>query len=118
MLATLHRETHGETQVARIVGEVDASNASDFANELKQVVPNTAMDLVLDLSETSYIDSSGVHLIFDLADALRQRQQRLLLVVPPDSFVADVLGVVNVSGVTEVAATLSDALESSRRREF
>jgi len=118
MLATLHMETHGGTTVARIVGEIDASNAPDFANRLKDSLPNSALGLVVDLTQTEYIDSSGVHLIFDLADALRRRQQILQLVVPPDSFVGDVLGVVNVSGAAQVAPTLSDALEALKDPEF
>jgi len=118
MLATMHMETHGQTTVARIVGEIDASNASDFAGQLKDALPNSALGLVVDLSETEYIDSSGVHLIFDLADALRRRQQILQLVVPPDSFVGDVLGVVNVSGAAQTSPTLSDALDALRDPEF
>ncbi len=114
MLATMHMETHGETTVARIVGEVDASNAPDFTNQLKELLPNSALGLVLNLSETSYIDSSGVHLIFDLAEALRRRQQGLYLVVEPDSFVGDVLGVVNVRGTAEVFPTLKEALDASQ----
>jgi anti-anti-sigma factor len=118
MLATMHMETHSDIPVARIVGEVDSSNASDFANQLKDVIPNSAMGLVLDLSETTYIDSSGVHLIFDLADALRRRQQILHLVVPPQTFIADVLGVVNVSGAAQTSESLLDALDALRSPDF
>jgi anti-sigma B factor antagonist len=118
MLATMHMESHNEIPVARIVGEIDASNASDFANQLKEVIPNSAMGLVLDLSETSYIDSSGVHLIFDLADALRRRQQILQLVVAPQTFVSDVLGVVNVTGAAKTSESLLQALEALRSPDF
>jgi anti-anti-sigma factor len=112
MLATLHLETHAEAPVARISGEIDASNAGEFAAQLKDAVPNSAMALVLDLSATEYLDSSGVHLVFDLADALRRRQQQLHLVVPQDSFVGDVLRTVNVSGAAHVAPTLDAALQA------
>lgn len=118
MLATLHMEQHGDATVARVVGEVDASNAADFTNQLKDALPNSAMGLVLDFSETTYIDSSGLHLIFDLAEALRRRQQVLHLVVAPDSFVADVLGVVNLGGAAETSPTLHDAIMAVRTHEF
>src|SRR3954447_24903392 len=98
MLAKLQLELGSDTPVARLVGEVDASNAPGFTAELKEAVANTAIGLVLDLSETTYIDSSGIHLIFDLADALRRRQQTLQLVVPPETFAADVLGAVSLAG--------------------
>src|SRR4051794_9621932 len=118
MLATMHLETHGGTSVARIVGEVDASNATGFATQLKETLPNSALGLVLDLSETSYLDSSGVHLIFDLADALRRRQQTLQLVVAPETFVADVVAAVNLRGAAGASATLPEALEVLRNHSF
>src|SRR5215212_4652025 len=114
MLATLQLTPGAETPIARLVGEVDASNAPGFTAELKEAVPNTAIGLVLDLSETTYIDSSGVHLIFDLADALRRRQQTLQLVVPPDTFVADVVAAVSLGGAARHSPTLPEALEAVR----
>ena len=119
MLATLRVETHNpQAPVAFIAGEIDASNASAFTTQLKDAVPNSALGLILDLSETTYLDSSGVHLIFDLAEALRRRQQVLQLVVPSDSVVGDVLGVVNVGGVAQTADTLHDALNALTKAEF
>jgi anti-anti-sigma factor len=118
MLATLRFELGGDTPVARLAGEVDASNAPGFTAELKASVPNTAIGLVLDLSETTYIDSSGLHLIFDLADALRRRQQTLQLVVAPDTFAADVLAAVSLAGSAGVSSTLAEALEAVREPAF
>jgi anti-anti-sigma factor len=96
------------------VGEIDASNAPGFTERLKDAVPNSAIGLVLDLSETSYLDSSGLHLIFDLADALRRRQQVLQLVVPPETFIADVLAAVNLQSAARASETLPEALASLR----
>ena len=118
MLADLQLDLAADPPVARIVGEVDASNAAGFTSQLKEAVPNSALGLVLDLSETSYMDSSGVHLIFDLADALRRRQQTLQLVVPPDTFVADVVAAVNLQGAAGASATLPEALELLRNHSF
>lgn len=118
MLAHLQIELADDTAVARLSGEVDASNAPGFNSELKNAVPNHAIGLVLDLSETTYIDSSGLHLIFDLADALRRRQQALQLVVAADTFVADVLGAVSLAGTAGASPTLAEALDAVRRPAF
>jgi anti-anti-sigma factor len=118
MLAELQMDLAVDPPVARLVGEVDASNAAGFTAQLKEGVPNSAHGLVLDLSETSYLDSSGVHLIFDLADALRRRQQALQLVVPPETFVADVLEAVNLQGAARASETLPEALEALRNHNF
>lgn len=110
MLAMLRVEAVRETPVARLSGEVDASNARDLRQQLASAVPNTAMGLVLDLSDTSYLDSSGIQLLFELADRLRRRQQRLFIVVPPESFIADVLGAVNLAGLAQIRATTLEAV--------
>jgi anti-sigma B factor antagonist len=85
-LARLSVETRGDVELARVAGEVDASNVSDLSQELLEAVSNHSRAVVLDLSETSYIDSSGISLIFDAAARLRNRRQELRLVVPPRSF--------------------------------
>jgi anti-anti-sigma factor len=118
MLGSLEIDQRGDTAIARLVGEVDASNAPGFTAELKAVIPNSAIGVVLDLSETSYIDSSGLHLIFDLADALRRRQQTLQLVVPADTFASDVLAAVNIDGAARVSDTMPAALEAVRQPTF
>jgi anti-anti-sigma factor len=118
MLATLQFRNGSDAPVAQLVGEVDASNAAGFTGELKDALPNTAIGLVLDLTKTTYIDSSGIHLIFDLADALRRRQQSLALVVAPETFVADVLGAVNLTGAASVSATVDDARRAIREPVF
>jgi anti-anti-sigma factor len=118
MLATIEFFNGSDAPLARLVGEVDASNAPAFTAELKEYLPNTAIGLVLDLSDTTYIDSSGIHLIFDLADALRRRQQTLALVVAPDTFVADVLGAVSLTGAATTSATLEEARQAVREPAF
>jgi anti-anti-sigma factor len=118
MLADLKIEIGAEVTVAHLTGEVDASNAPAFTAQLKDAVPNSAVGLVLDLGGTTYIDSSGVHLIFDLADALRRRQQVLQLVVAPETFVADVIGAISLGGAARVAASLPEALEAVREPAF
>jgi len=112
MLATLRLETMRETPVARLAGEVDASNAGDLGQQVAGSVPNTAMGLVLDLSETSYLDSSGIQLLFELADRLRRRQQQLFIVVPPESFIADVLGAVNLAGLAQIRGSVVEAIDA------
>jgi anti-anti-sigma factor len=118
MLASLQIELGADTAIARLSGEVDASNAPGFTKHLKDAVPNSAIGLVLDLRETTYVDSSGLHLIFNLSDALRRRQQALQLVVAPNTFVADVLGAVNLAGTAGVSATLEEALVDVREPAF
>ena len=102
----------GDVVLAAVRGEVDLSNALSVKRELLDAVPNTASALVLDLSETEHLDSSGVRLIFELAERLERRGQKLELVVPDDSIIKRILVLTEVHQVvplfTSVDAVLHD----------
>lgn len=110
-LATVTMATIEGVPVARVIGEVDASNARQVRDRLTDAVPNTAMGMVVDLSSTEYLDSSGVQVLFEIADALRRRQQELRLVVDPDSFVADLMNAVDLGSAVSQAATVGEAVD-------
>jgi anti-sigma B factor antagonist len=111
-LARLSFERDGDVELARVVGEVDASNVDQLSEKLLERVSNKVRALVLDLSETSYIDSSGISLIFDAAARLRNRRQQLRLVVPPRSFVGEVLAAVSMQESVPIDPAVSDALRA------
>jgi anti-anti-sigma factor len=68
------------------------------------------MALVLDLSESDYLDSSGVRLIFELDARLGSRGQRLDLVVPDDSFIKRVLMLMQVHQAIRIHSSVDTAL--------
>ena len=111
-LEELRFEPLGNVVLASVRGEVDLSNALSVKRELLDAVPNTASALVLDLSETEHLDSSGVRLIFELAERLERRGQKLELVVPDDSIIKRILVLTEVHQVvplfTSVDAVLDD----------
>ncbi len=107
-LEELTFEPLGKGVLARVAGEVDLSNAQSVRERLLAAVPNTASALVLDLSETAYMDSTGVRLIFELAERLRSRGQKLEIVVPGDSFVRRVLSLTEVQRIVPMSATVAE----------
>jgi len=111
-LARLTFETEGDVELARLAGEVDASNVADLSQRLLEAVSNKARALVLDLTETSYIDSSGISLIFDAAARMRNRRQQLRLVVIPRSFVSEVLAAVSMQDSVPIDPAVGDALRA------
>jgi anti-anti-sigma factor len=112
-LERLGFEPLGDVVLARLGGQVDLSNAPSVQERILGAVPNTACALVLDLSETEYLDSSGVRLIFLLAERLGSRGQRLELVVPDDSAVRRVLVLTEVHQVVPMSASVAAALQDS-----
>jgi anti-anti-sigma factor len=97
--------------VARLSGEVDMTNSQYVAQELAGSVPNDAASLVVDLSETRYLDSAAIELLFDLARRLRRRRQTLHLVLPASSPLKRVLELTEIGTVAPVHESLDAALE-------
>ena len=111
-LAKLTFESDGSVELARVAGEVDASNVDDLSETLLQTLSNQARAVVIDLTDTSYIDSSGISLIFDAAARLRNRRQELRLVVAPKSFVAEVLAAVSMQDSVAIDPAVADAMRA------
>lgn len=81
-LASVNAAQHGNALVVSIAGEIDISNIDGIA-EVIYAQPNSDAGLIIDLSEVSYLDSSAVSLLHDLAMRLRSRTQRMIVVSPP-----------------------------------
>jgi anti-sigma B factor antagonist len=90
-LATLEVSRDHASFVLRVQGEVDISNREEIAGEIEAAISNAAATIVLDLTETTYLDSAGVQLLFQLAHRMQARRQELKLVVPKDSPIRAVL---------------------------
>lgn len=96
----------GDAILARLSGDVDLANARSVKERLLEAVPNTASGLVLDLSATHHLDSSGVRLIFELAERLGNRRQELQIVVPGESNIRRVLLLTEVDSVVPMFTSL------------
>ena len=113
MAAEVAVERHGDAVVARLSGEVDMTNAAYVGDELRESVPNDAVALVVDLSDTRYIDSAAIGLLFELARRLTRRRQSLRLVVPEGSSLTRVLEITEIHTTAEMHQTLDAALAES-----
>jgi anti-anti-sigma factor len=110
-LASLHVERAGDLVIGGIDGEVDPSNARALGRRLTEQVPNDAMGVVLDLTEVEYLDSSGVQMVFELAERLESRQQRLAVVVPHGAPAHAVLDIVSIDAIASLVGSRDEAIE-------
>jgi anti-sigma B factor antagonist len=107
---TVGTEWHAALPVARVGGEVDASNAPELGVRLRELVTNESSGLIVDLSDTEYLDSAGINLLFAIGDELVARQQRLQVVVPAASAIARMLAITGLDRVHAVRETVPEAL--------
>jgi anti-sigma B factor antagonist len=101
--------------IARLVGEIDMSNAEDLGATVIGATPNEAAGVVLDLSAVDYLDSAGIYVVFGMRASLQARGQSLILVIPPESPVHDALRLSGVERPGEVTATVDEAIRAIDR---
>jgi anti-sigma B factor antagonist len=109
-LARIEEEHHGDVPVARVHGEVDASNVTALGTRLRGLLSNRSVVMVVDLSPTMYIDSAGLNLLFALAEEMRSRQQRLVLVVADGSPISRMVTLTGLDRAAATFPTLNEAL--------
>ncbi|MDO4848474.1 MAG: STAS domain-containing protein [Coriobacteriia bacterium] len=80
-----------------VVGEVDVSNADELRAALDAALLETAGELVADLSQTTYIDSTGIGVLVGAAHRAAEAGKKLV-VAQPQKNVARVLELLGVAG--------------------
>ena len=103
-------ERRGGVPVAVLVGEIDLSRAARIRDQLFAAVTNQEHGMVVDLQETTYLDSAGINVLFELAERLDHRQQRLVALLPRRAVVRRVIELVDLASVMGVSETLEGAV--------
>jgi anti-sigma B factor antagonist len=99
--------------IAALDGEIDMANARDVFGRITAALDNRARGLILDLSTTRYLDSSGLQALLELGRRTRFRGQELRVVAPLDSAPRAVLEMVGVQDSIALHATVPEALSGS-----
>ena len=113
-LADIDFATEGDVVVASIRGEVDMSNAGELGDAIARRLSNSTHALVVDLTRCEYLDSAGIHILYDLQERLRNRGQDIRVVIPPGATIAEALRLADVPRALGAAETVDAALVSLR----
>ena len=109
-LAQIEVRRRGDAVIVAIRGEVDISNVDEVEKALAGAAENGVRRHVIDLSETIYLDSVGIRMLFSFSEQLRARRQECHIVVPEDAPIRRVLTLVDLPQVVPVHATLEELL--------
>jgi anti-anti-sigma factor len=104
--------------VAAVEGEIDSSNAAELRLALAERLPSASSALVLDLSDVTYLDSSGIQLLFELGRRLAARRQALRLVVPAAAPIRRVLELCAVGAVAPMDLDLDASIRALAETEI
>jgi anti-anti-sigma factor len=81
---TMRSTRDGDTHVIALAGELDLAGADLFDGELQRVEATDARQIVLDLRELEFIDSTGIRLIYMADMRSRTDSDRLVIRRGPD----------------------------------
>jgi anti-anti-sigma factor len=94
--------------IAQLRGELDMETVDAIRARLAEAITSEATRLVVDLTNVTFMDSSGVELLYRLRAELAMRQMQLSLVLAPDALIRRTLEVSD-GGAELLALTTPDA---------
>jgi anti-anti-sigma factor len=95
--------------VARVSADIDAANAAAVHEQLSAALSPDTHCLIVDLSETRYLDSAGLDMLLRLSYRLTQRRAKLMLVIPEASQLNRLAAIVGLPEAMGVHPTLAAA---------
>lgn len=104
----LETTVDGGCTVLAVHGEVDLDTAPRLERELR-LAGDSARDLIVDLSATSFLDSSGIHALLRGGSRAAAQDARLILVCAPGGIPRKVLEITGIEGLYALCDTLGDA---------
>lgn len=83
-----------EEVIVTVAGELDAATATSFRGEIDKLIDAGARDVVMEAEAMTFIDSSGLRVLVDLLDRLRDAggSIRISSLSPPARKVFEVTG--------------------------
>jgi anti-sigma B factor antagonist len=105
-------DRRNEVLLARLQGEIDIASAEGLEDAiLAETRSAEETGLVIDLSDVSFLDSSGVRLLFRVHRAMIEQGRPMALVVPQGTTVSSVLSIVEMAAVVWTSPTVDGAIE-------
>lgn len=113
-LADVRLDDRDGVLVAQLVGEIDLSNVDDVRALLIARVAQDTGALVLDLTDTTYLDSTGVRLLFELTQRLHARRRQLRIVVTDEALVRRVILLTKLDDQVPIDQSVDEAIAALR----
>ena len=103
------RKVDDETHVVAVTGEIDLFTAPEFKQRMSGLIDAGRSRLVVDLSETTFIDSSSLGVLIGAHRRLKLRGGALLVVCGGEA-IAKTFKITGLDGVFTLAPSVDAAL--------
>src|SRR3954454_6098852 len=103
------RVVDGDTHVVAVTGEIDLFTAPEFKQRVSAPIDAGRTHVVVDLTGTTFIDSSSLGVLIGAHRRLRRLDGRLVIVVSNDAIVKT-FRITGLDGVFTIVTSLDEAL--------
>lgn len=107
--ATRHEPQENGRHIIAVAGEIDLYTAPDLKQLLTQVIEDGATGVVMDLSETTFLDSTGLGVLIGGLKRLRSRDGALAVVNVDDS-ISRTFEITGLDQIFTIRASRDEAL--------
>ena len=109
------RRLGDDTHVVAVRGEIDLFTAPEFKQRMSRPIDDGIQRLIVDLSSTTFIDSSSLGVLIGAHRRLKQRNGSLVVVCDNDAIVKT-FKITGLDGVFTLVRSLDDALDGDAVR--
>jgi anti-sigma B factor antagonist len=103
------RKVDDDTHVVSVTGEIDLFTAPEFKQRMSSPIDEGRSHLVVDLSATTFIDSSSLGVLIGAHRRLKLRGGSLVVVCANEA-ISKTFKITGLDGVFTLAPTIEDAL--------
>jgi anti-sigma B factor antagonist len=104
------RRVAADTHVVAVTGEIDLFTAPEFKARMGQPIEDGVDRVIVDLSGTTFIDSSSLGVLIGAHRRLKQRNGSLVVVCDNETIVKT-FKITGLDGVFTLVPSLDDALD-------
>ena len=102
------RAVDDETHVVAVTGEIDLFTAPEFKQRVSAPVDAGRVRVIVDLTETTFIDSSSLGVLIGAHRRLRRLEGELVIVCSNDAIIKT-FRITGLDGVFTIVSTLDEA---------
>lgn len=99
--------TDADWAVLAVAGEVDLATVPELERAVKSVLDDGKANLVIDLSDTSFMDSTGLRVLINADREFKDADRDLAILVKP----GPISRLIDVSGMDELLRVIEDTAE-------
>lgn len=103
-------------QIIAPEGELDLASLEDFRREVREIILAGDGAIIIDLSDLSFIDSSGLAAVIEAHELLNHDGRRLAVIAPRGTVASQILTLTGLRQRLSVSETRATALAAVRPR--